>query len=506
MYNLKAKTFRTYFLENFAVRKVFEMSSLRHEIFDKSNDAASCPATVLYYSYSPEKEINKQNIVTHISLKPNRFFEVFKMFTVEKHDKKQLFQSYFMDYDWIWKVLVYGNVLDFYLLKRLKEYSSIKDITSIEEEFIIGQGLKRTDGKNKKDASILIGTDFLDTNKNKELQQFYIKPHKTKWKEQTVGYLPKKIEIFDAPYLFIKEGTNSQFNSVSAISYTNVVFTSSITAIKAIRDNNIPILKAICGLFNSNLFAFYMVSVGSSIGIEREQIHVEEKLNFPYNSSSKLVELVSLIEKTAKQKHETEKLTKEYQVAEINYNRLLAEIDKEIFKIYQITEQEKALIDYTHEISIPLIKRRDKQRIFGTLNLQNKKHKEYLTDYVKIFTDHYNNIFNSDELYFEVEVWHSAYMIGMFFKIIHEPSKANNQIIWKQDIESNTLLKKFTEISISNQSQDLFIQKDIKGFEEEAFYVVKPNEFKNWHRAVAHLDLSEFINAIMKAAQEEVSL
>ncbi|MEA2043175.1 MAG: hypothetical protein U9N85_11595, partial [Bacteroidota bacterium] len=167
---------------------------------------------------------------------------------------------------------------------------------------------------------------------------------------------------------------------------------------------------------------------------------------------------------------------------------------------------EKALIDYTHEISIPLIKRRDKQRIFGTLNLQNRKHKEYLTDYIKIFTDHYNNIFNSDGLYFEVEVWHSEYMVGMFFKIIHEPSKAQQQIIWKQDIESNKLLKKFAAISISNQSQDLFIQKDIKGFEEEAFYVVKPNELKNWHRAMAYLDLSEFINAIMKAAQEEGDL
>ncbi len=55
-------------------------------------------------------------------------YELFKMFTVEKHDQKQLYQSYFMDYDWIWKVLVYGNILDFYLVERLKSNNTIKEI------------------------------------------------------------------------------------------------------------------------------------------------------------------------------------------------------------------------------------------------------------------------------------------------------------------------------------------------------------------------------------------
>jgi len=507
LYNLKAKTFRRYFLENFVIRKVFELSSVRHEVFDKSNDPANCPASILYYAYSTNKEKNKQNLVTHISLKPNRFFELFKMLTVEKHDQKQLFQSYFMEYDWIWKVLVYGNILDFYLIKRLNEFQTIREVTSNTTEFTVGQGLKRTDGNNRKDASFLIGREFLDTNKNKELQQFYIKPHKLKWTENTVGYLPKKIDLFEAPCLFIKEGTDNEFNSVSAISYKNVVFTSSITAFKALDIDGLYKLKAISGLFNSSLFAFYMVSIGSSVGIEREQTHDDEKFDFPYNSSPKLVDLVSSIEKAAKQKHEAElQLSEEYVEAEKKYNQHLAEIDKEIYGIYQISSQEKALIDFAHEISIPLIKRRDKQRIFGELNLQTIEHKEYLLSYAKIFIEHFNNIYNSDGLYFEVEVWHSYYMIGMLFKVIHSPSEVEEQIIWKQDTETQKLLKRFSAISISQQSNELFIQKDIKGFEEEAFYVIKPNEYKNWHRALAYLDLSEFIDAMMQGAKEEAKL
>jgi hypothetical protein len=49
-----------------------------------------------------------------------------------------------------------------------------------------------------------------------------------------------------------------------------------------------------------------------------------------------------------------------------------------------------------------------------------------------------------------------------------------------------------------NLSDNLFIQKDIKGFEEDFFYIAKPNQYKSWHPALAHLDLFEFINQLHK--------
>jgi len=277
------------------------------------------------------------------------------MFTVEKYDQKQLLQSYFMEHDWLWKTLVYGNILDFYFVKRLKEMQSIQMIISDEERFTYGQGLKRTDRENKKDASALIGLDFLDTNKN----------------------------------------------------------------------------------------------------------------------------------------------------AETSYENLSTEVDQEIFKVYQINHQERALIDFAHDISIPLIKRKDLERILGPLRLQNEAHRAYLQHYADVYIQHYNRIYDSDGQYFEVEVWHSSHVLGMYFKVIDQPSIEKNQTIWKQDVETGELLKKFSAFSLSQHSKDLFVQKDIKGFEEYAFYVIKPNEYKNWHRAIAHLDLSEFINAIMQTENQE---
>ena len=62
----------------------------------------------------------KNNLVTHISVKPNYFFNTLKLLVIEKFDVKEVFQNLFLDYDWIWKTLVFGNILDFYFIKRLK--------------------------------------------------------------------------------------------------------------------------------------------------------------------------------------------------------------------------------------------------------------------------------------------------------------------------------------------------------------------------------------------------
>jgi hypothetical protein len=479
------------------------MSSIRHEIFDKSNDPSSCPASILYYSYSPEKEKNEQNLVTHISLKPNRFFEIFRMFVIEKHDQKQLLQSYFMEYDWIWKVMVYGNVLDFYLIKRLKNIASISEIVSNTNKFINGQGIN-IGGGDKNSVKELLGRVYIDAD---DLCPYFTKTgEQKKWTIEFVNR-PRDIRLYEKYLLFTKRGADNQFKAIASTSDKDIVYTHAIFGVRAFKKEDFSILKSIEALLNSNLFSYFIVQTGSSVGIEREQIHVEEKLNFPYGTSTKLVEMILLMEQVAKDKHNAElEFSEDCQQIEIKYKSLLREIDEEVLKIYHITGPEKALIDYAHEISIPLIQRRDKNRIFGALNLQNQAHKDYLAAYARIFIEHYNHIYNSDNHYFEVEVWHSNYMIGMYFKIISQPSEAENQIIWKKDENTDNLLKKFAAISISNRSQNLFVQKDIKGFEENAFYVVKPNEYKCWHRAMAYLDLSEFMKAIMDSAKQDHNL
>ena len=64
-------------------------------------------------------------------------------------------------------------------------------------------------------------------------------------------------------------------------------------------------------------------------------------------------------------------------------------------------------------------------------------------------------------------------------------------------IANSLSISKLTNSKDSTKS--LYIQKDIKGFEENSFYIIKPNEYKCWHKAMAWYDVAEIKEAIESA-------
>lgn len=123
---------------------------------------------------------------------------------------------------------------------------------------------------------------------------------------------------------------------------------------------------------------------------------------------------------------------------------------------------------------------------------------ELLKKYCAIFIDHFGNRFNSSGHHFEVEILWSDYVIMIKFKIISQESKEKDLIKWTK-LGNIELIINLTKIGFENLSDNLFLQKDIKGFEDDYFYIAKPNQYKSWHSALAHLDLSEFIDELHKS-------
>ncbi|WP_396189028.1 N-6 DNA methylase [Flavobacterium sp.] len=513
-YKLEKKgVFRNYFLNNFIIRQVLELSSVRHHIFNQSSDSAIAPATVLFYSKEESLKLVRENIVKHISLKPNIFFETFKLMVIEKYDIKEIAQKYFIDEDWTWKVLVYGNILDYYFVKRLKNsYQNIEQITSDETKFIKGQGLKFNDGDKKVVTKTFKDNYFIGslkkklnkkgeevdvmTNYKNYLRPFYLKTDLEKWDGRDVGYFPDDYRIFEAPALLITGGTTNSFKSVSAISYSNSLFKSSLTCIKPLKDDYLNYIKAISAIINSSFFSYYILSNGSSTGIEREETHDEEKWSVPFNLSDTLIKYYDEVESLSNLYYSNISDT----FVKSSLEKSLEKIDNELINLFNVSYQEKSLIDYCNNVTIPLLKGKhiDRKKIIGKIDFQDK----HLDKYAKIFIEHFGKRFNSDGHFFEVEILWSNYTILMKFKIINEPSKEFNCIDWDR-IGDKQLISIITKLGFENLSDNLFLQKDIKGFEEDYFYIAKPNQYKSWHSALAYLDLSEFIEAFFKISNKE---
>ena len=253
---------------------------MRREVFNNSNDKAIAPASVLFYSYTGSIN-NDENIIEHITLKPSRFFSLFKVFSILRNDYKKITQKQLKQNDHLWKILVYGNYLDFNFIKRLNQDNSSIGQEILDGNLLIKQGLKRKDGDKSIPVNSLLGFDFLDTRK-KELKPFLILESKSKWTISEVGYIYQKdgvphTELFEPYSLLITGGISSRdYRSNAAINHKKRVFTSSIRAIKINQDIQLDILYNMNGIICSSLFSYYMlmlrillVSKGKNLKMKR---------------------------------------------------------------------------------------------------------------------------------------------------------------------------------------------------------------------------------------------
>ena len=142
LYNINDTRFRKYLLENFEVKKFFDLTLVREKIFENS----TWPAVIITYK---TKTVN-DNYCEFISLKPNVYLEM-KNIVVKTQDIKTIKQNELIKNDWLFKVLLMGNSLDFEFIKRLKEdYETLGSYIENNPTLISGVGFK----KGKSDSKI----------------------------------------------------------------------------------------------------------------------------------------------------------------------------------------------------------------------------------------------------------------------------------------------------------------------------------------------------------------
>ncbi len=94
-----------------------------------------------------------------------------------------------------------------------------------------------------------------------------------------------------------------------------------------------------------------------------------------------------------------------------------------------------------------------------------------------------------------MDVYVSSEFIGVHFRVTQK-SEVKERICIET---APNIMDMIGNLGISNISKDLYIQQDMRGFNKGSFYIIKPNERKCWHKAIAFADLSEFIHEFVKA-------
>ena len=468
-----SKQFREFLLTNTKIERVVELSSVRKLVF-KNADA---PAVVLSYSFSDDTPL--ENRFEYISMKPNLFFRLFNIVVTEKSDTKYVEQKLLAENDWAWKTLVYGLSGDIDIIIKLKStYPMLgESINSLSSAIIEGRGIEYNDGAKSAmlDATHLLGRPLLKS--RGAIRPFMLIGKFETFTKRNIHRVSNEA-LFHAPYCLVTKGIDTLDYTMRAVySETDFVFRDTVWALKGSFDQK-NVLLNITGLLNSKIYAYFNLMLGSSTGIEREQRLQDEVLDFPSVYSDTIAKQVELIQKMSKYK--------DFTVSE-DVSGEIEKLNKMILEAFNLNDN--SFIDYALNVQIPQLTNSADNEIFSVVNQQQ------LINYVKPFLDTLSAVYGISGKFVTANIYPSVAKYYSAIEVVLHDSKPLDEIQVLTDIGSlQTALTRFSAHKIN----DMFYEvKDVIHFGEDSFYIAKPNSYKNWHPAIAKLDLADVVDQIL---------
>lgn len=486
----KAKKFSPYFLKHYALESVLDLSTVRRRIF---NDADN-PAVVIIYRFTG-KPVPAAHQIKHMAVRSNMFLTHFNALVIESQNIITLNQELAIKYPWMWKVALYGNALDFYLMQRL--YSIPQKTGEFVARFpgiYAGNGILT--GKPKHEPFTFL--QDLPLVESGNITHYYTAVNDaTPRLKKGDTYLEKgrRPELFQGEQLLLKRRTINE--TEIPVSYTDspCVFRNSAYAFSSQKHPNI--LKELYGLFISNLFAYYQFLGSANWGVYYPEININEYLAFPYSEIEDRESFATLVDQFIcyYKKYYSNPLKSE----NIPLPGVYHLINQAVNRAYEIDDAEKDIIDYALNVS---------RYLFQENKLREKVLKPVTDDdlehYARIYYEYFSHLYNTPGEHFQVEYFHLDYFVAMKFTIVADKPAQEEQIVKSTETDPHKIMFQVLaqRTSLYNITGDLYLNKVVKGFEEDFFYIVKPNQYMSWHRATAHADLAEFINDIDKAEFE----
>jgi hypothetical protein len=234
------------------------------------------------------------------------------------------------------------------------------------------------------------------------------------------------------------------------------------------------------GLLNSSLYAYLNLLTGSSSGIEREQGVSADIFNYPVIIDERLAKLVDRIQETYRleSKNILNNLSK--------IEGLLRELDMLVMEKFGLKKD--VFVDYALKVQIPLLAKKR--------STWEKVTSQQLHEYANVFTDYFSTIFANNQKYIATRIYTDVayhYSVVEFVFLNERPINLVTELRGNRGSQLS-LISKFSVEKIN----DLFYQiRDVISFKDNSFFIIKTDECKNWHPAMAKLDLADVLDSIL---------
>lgn len=448
---------RKKWLESVQVEWVLELSSVRRTLFAD----AIAPAAVISFTCNQSSPDHK---VEYVSIKPNMYLEELGIIVLEPDDIKYVPQNTLIEHDDIWKILVFGSFWDFDIIKNLRMYPTVGDILS-KNKLTAGLGLQAN--KGNMDASDLIGQKLLKS--KGAISHFHLNATFEEFRKNKI-HRRRDSNLFKAPYVLTSKGIDSSDFSFKAVySDDSFLYTDAVCGIKGDFESQ-NILLNICGLLNSSLFSYFNLMLGSSVGIEREQFFLDELKKYPYVYSDRLVDIV--------------KENVGADLSPANLQVLREKVNDCVLDIYGL--KGNPFIDFALSIRIPEICKRYHLEKCNVDDLRLYAH-----TFQSVWDKHFDGsgVYCSTVLYPSIKNHFSAYEVTL------SPNEESRGVqVTTDDRDDVSILTRF---GIYQLNDSFFQIKNVIRLKHNCITIVKPNDTKYWHPAMAIKDSHKVISDIL---------
>ena len=475
--NENAEDFRKELLRKYSLSYFYELSNLNKILFkkrpigkvagEKIEIGATEPCVIVVFS----KPKDNTYTINYVAPKLTGFSEKFQLIHFSQKDLNRVTQTDFIKDDLIWRVLVKGSIDDYKLIKKVACRDRKLSVTcnrgfEPDKNTLISK-------KDAKDRTLIRSEDF---------DRYYIKSDLGKFNWHQKRRRNGNENLFSGNRILLAYRPTSRDNiRLRGIAVENeIIFRDDVIGLKIKGvDNHLPYLA----ILNSSSIGYYLFNTSSHWqgGLKRESLRLSDIRSLPipdfkYSDKNvlKIIELVEQITINLKKGEKSNKLEKE--------------IDELVFDLYGLLEFEKEII-----------------REFYQTNVERKKDtvkREDIRYYVNRFRQNFKLVLDSN------------YELNAVYSISpHMGAVVCFQIVKKEDFNPDIPGKDISLLNIVKKSQlqqsftSRMVNEDkVKIYDENKFYIVKSNYFKDWTERQAAKDANEEIGLLLKNLPENHNL
>lgn len=378
-----------------------------------------------------------------------------------EHIKKLPVFSTALDSDML-KIATWGSARDMYLIQKLRIFAEIEQIVtnSCNNGFKVGNQ-KYPIPEEMRDKKWLpsgrisryqINSQQLDTLPYQKLES------------------PRNPKIYKAPLIIISEKVD--YHGVcAAFSEEDIVYTKSYSGI-TFAENLVHLAHYLNGVINSSIASYFIFMTASSWGIERHKVMTQDLVQLPVPKPNEDNErlIAQIIEIEGRLRESSNKsLEKD----------LRKQLDKAVFDIYGLNDDERILVEDTTQITIDLYMNREKSAALKKPKATDLE--AYTLSFMSVIEPFFDTL---KERSIVADIFDIANTPLQVVKFSIVPYPGREQVVQTFQAEDLiTVLKSIAKQLPSKLADRVFTRRNLKVYVGENIYIIKPCQLRYWSRS-----------------------